>query len=70
MQLQKTVPSLSNEKKKKVISYTPGAFALNKILVFLVSAEERDKATLRTIKTKFISDADVFNMISDSKYIL
>ena len=28
------VPSLSNEKKKKVISYTPGAFALNKTLGF------------------------------------
>ena len=36
------------KKKKKVTSYTPGAFALNKILDFLVSAEERDKATLKT----------------------
>ena len=44
MQTQKTVV----KRKKKVTSYTPGAFALNKILDFLVSAEERDKATLKT----------------------
>ena len=31
MQTQKTIPSLS-KKKKKGKSYTPGAFALNKIL--------------------------------------
>ena len=37
-----------SKEKKKVTSYTPGAFALNKILDFLVSAEERDKATLKT----------------------
>ena len=52
---QKTVPLLSKEKrqsnrkeKKKKVSYTPGAFPLNKILDFLVTAEERDKATLKT----------------------
>ena len=48
-------------KKKKVTSYTPGTFALNKILDILVSAEEMDKATLKTF-----SDADVVNIISGS----
>ena len=47
------VPSLSNEKKKKVISYTPGAFALNKTIGFLVPAEKRDKATLKNYQNKF-----------------
>ena len=46
------VPSLSNEKKKKVISYTPGAFALNKTQGFLDSAEDRDKATLKNYQNK------------------
>ena len=40
------------QKKKKVKSYIPGAFALNKTLGFLVSAEETDKATLKNYQNK------------------
>ena len=43
--------------------------ALNKTLGFLVSAEEMDKATLKNYQNK-ASDADIFNIISDSKYNL
>ena len=39
-------------KKKKVISYTSGVFALNKTLGFLVLAEERDKAALKNYQNK------------------
>ena len=45
----------------KVI-YIPGAFGLNKALHVVVSTEEEDKNTL---ELKFISDADVANMIYD-----
>ena len=51
IQTQKTVPLLSNEKKKKV-SYTADAFALNKTLGFLVSAEEKDKVALKNYQNK------------------
>ena len=54
----------SQKKKKKVISknYIPGAFGLNKAPHFQVSTEDEDKNTL---ELKFISDADVANMIYD-----
>ena len=54
----------SQKKKKKVISenYIPGAFGLNKAPHFVVSTEDEDKNTL---DLKFISDADVANMIYD-----
>ena len=52
------------KKKKKVIfeSYTPDAFSLNKAPDFVVSTEEEYKTALGL---KFISDADVANMIYD-----
>ena len=50
--LKNTNTSISNEKKKKLISYTPGAFTLNKTQGFLVPAEERDKATLKNYQNK------------------
>ena len=40
------------KEKKKVISYTAGAFLLDKTLGFLVSAEERDEATLKNYRNK------------------
>ena len=51
-------------KEKKVISESniPCAFGLNKAPDFVVSTEQQDKNTL---ELKFISDADVANMIYD-----
>ena len=55
---------LCSQKKKKVISesYIPCAFGLNKAPDFVVSTEQQDKNTL---ELKFVSDADVANMIYD-----
>ena len=54
----------SQKKKKKLISecYIPGAIGLNKASDFVVSTEEEDKTTL---ELKFISVANVANMIYD-----
>ena len=41
-------PRSQKKEKKKLTSYNLDALALNKILDFLVSGEERDKATLKT----------------------
>ena len=41
----------SQTKKKKKVSY-PGVFTSNKTLGFLVSAEERDKATRKNYQSK------------------
>ena len=55
--------TLSLSQKKAIYeSYIPGAFGLNKVPHVVVSTEEEDKNTL---DLKFISDADVANMIYD-----
>ena len=58
----------SQKRKRKVISenYISGAFGLNKAPHFVVPTGDEDKNTL---ELKFISDADVANMIYDRFYL-